>query len=226
MYSSYRARLDATPEQGADVPESFQRVQWTRLPAGETPSGFVERVRRLLSPDVLTASRPTASVAAAPVAALTEHARSWRYRLSGHHNAMIVLLAVVLDRRRGLFRDREVWASVTTAPAAAPRRAGVQPAAALIAPPFVNLSGDKEQEYFSDGLTEELSIPSPDIDGLRSRHVPPPLKVREHPDIAKIAHKLNVAHAEGSVRRSGNTVRISAQADQCGDGISLLVEDL
>src|SRR6202140_5549806 len=46
--------LDATPDAGADVPESFQRVQWTRLPAGETPSEFVERVRRLLSPDLST----------------------------------------------------------------------------------------------------------------------------------------------------------------------------
>src|SRR6266481_5480412 len=43
--------VDATNEAAADVPESFKRVQWTRLPAGETPPGFVERVRRLLSPE-------------------------------------------------------------------------------------------------------------------------------------------------------------------------------
>jgi hypothetical protein len=42
--------LDATPGAGTDVPESFHRVQWTRLPAGETPPAFAERVRRLLSP--------------------------------------------------------------------------------------------------------------------------------------------------------------------------------
>ena len=42
--------LDATPNAGADVPESFQRVQWTRLPGGETPAAFVERVSQLLSP--------------------------------------------------------------------------------------------------------------------------------------------------------------------------------
>src|SRR5580658_9428567 len=41
--------VDATPETSADTPESFQRVQWTRLPAGETPPVFVERVERLLS---------------------------------------------------------------------------------------------------------------------------------------------------------------------------------
>ena len=43
--------LDATPDTGADVPESFLRVQWTRLPGGATPPGFAERVSRLLSPD-------------------------------------------------------------------------------------------------------------------------------------------------------------------------------
>ena len=40
--------LDATPDAGADVPESFQRVQWTRLPRGDTPPGFVKRIQQLL----------------------------------------------------------------------------------------------------------------------------------------------------------------------------------
>src|SRR5215469_8332909 len=43
--------LDATPGASTDVPESFHRVQWTRLPGGETPPEFVERVLRLLSPE-------------------------------------------------------------------------------------------------------------------------------------------------------------------------------
>jgi len=41
--------LDATPDRGADVPESFQRVQWTRLPDGHTPPEFVRRIEQLLS---------------------------------------------------------------------------------------------------------------------------------------------------------------------------------
>ena len=57
--------LDATPDAGADVPESFQRVQWTRLPAGETPSEFVRRIGQLLSGEV--SSSPT--VARGPAAA-------------------------------------------------------------------------------------------------------------------------------------------------------------
>jgi hypothetical protein len=41
--------IDVTPESGADVPESFQRVQWTRMPAGASTDAFVEHVRRLIA---------------------------------------------------------------------------------------------------------------------------------------------------------------------------------
>jgi hypothetical protein len=43
--------IDATPEDDEQVPEKFREVQWTRLPDGETRADFVERVRRLLSPE-------------------------------------------------------------------------------------------------------------------------------------------------------------------------------
>ena len=46
--------LDATPDAGADVPESFRRVQWTRLRGGDTPAEFVRRIERLLSGEVRT----------------------------------------------------------------------------------------------------------------------------------------------------------------------------
>jgi TolB-like protein len=78
--------------------------------------------------------------------------------------------------------------------------------------PFVNLSGDKEQEYFSDGLTEELLNSLAQIDGLQVAARTSSFSFKEHPDIAGVAHKLNVGTVlEGSVRRSGHTVRISAQ---------------
>src|SRR5207248_8088460 len=41
--------IDATIDVNARVPEKFREVQWTHLPAGETPAAFVERVRRLLT---------------------------------------------------------------------------------------------------------------------------------------------------------------------------------
>ncbi len=100
-----------------------------------------------------------------------------------------------------------------------PANLGPSPAAAFAPPthsiavlPFVNLSGDKEQEYFSDGLTEELLNSLTHIDGLQVAARTSSFTFREHPDVAEMAHKLNVATVlTGSVRRSGNTVRIGAQ---------------
>src|SRR5215469_12525284 len=64
--------LDATTEAAADVPESFKRVQWTRLPGGEASLAFVERIGRLLSPEAFDASagvRPPAAAASHAAAA-------------------------------------------------------------------------------------------------------------------------------------------------------------
>ena len=79
--------------------------------------------------------------------------------------------------------------------------------------PFVNMSSDKENEYLSDGITEELINALANVDGLRvaSRTSSFALKGKDV-DIRQIGEKLNVgAVLEGSVRRSGNTVRITTQ---------------
>ena len=61
--------IDDTRERGASVPDKLREVQWTRLPGGETPPEFVERVRRLVSPDPHNAT--TATVLPAGGAAAT-----------------------------------------------------------------------------------------------------------------------------------------------------------
>jgi TolB-like protein len=75
------------------------------------------------------------------------------------------------------------------------------------------MSGDKEQEYFSDGLTEELLNSLARVDELQVAGRTSSFYFKgEHADLPTIAHRLNVANVlEGSVRRSGNTVRITAQ---------------
>ena len=78
--------------------------------------------------------------------------------------------------------------------------------------PFINLSGDPAQEYFSDGLTEELLNSLAEIDGLQVAARTSSFSFREHPDVVSVAHRLNVATVlEGSVRRSTNTIRVTAQ---------------
>ena len=79
--------------------------------------------------------------------------------------------------------------------------------------PFINMSRDEENEYFADGLSEELLNVLAKIRGLRvaSRTSAFSFKGKDV-DIPTVAQKLNVATVlEGSVRKSGNRVRITAQ---------------
>jgi TolB-like protein/DNA-binding winged helix-turn-helix (wHTH) protein/Flp pilus assembly protein TadD len=89
--------------------------------------------------------------------------------------------------------------------------------------PFVNMSGDPNQEYFSDGLTEELLNSLSRINELQVAARTSSFYFRgEHADLSTIAHKLNVASVlEGSVRRSGNTLRITAQLNNAVTGFHL-----
>jgi TolB-like protein len=89
--------------------------------------------------------------------------------------------------------------------------------------PFVNMSGDKDQEYFSEGLTEELLNSLSRINELQVAARTSSFSFQgEHPDIATVAHKLNVAAVlEGSVRRSDHTIRITAQLINAVTGFHL-----
>ncbi|HSU28721.1 MAG TPA: adenylate/guanylate cyclase domain-containing protein [Chitinophagaceae bacterium] len=92
--------------------------------------------------------------------------------------------------------------------------------------PFVNLSADPENEYFSDGITEELLNALTRVDGLRitSRTSSFAFKGKNH-DIRDIGIQLNVDKLlEGSVRKSGNLVRITAQLINAADGYHIWSE--
>jgi TolB-like protein/DNA-binding winged helix-turn-helix (wHTH) protein/Flp pilus assembly protein TadD len=87
------------------------------------------------------------------------------------------------------------------------------PAHSIAVLPFVNLSSDKEQEYFADGLAEELLDLLAKTPGLHviARTSSFSFKGRSD-DIPTIASKLNVANIlEGGVRKSGNRLRVTAQ---------------
>jgi serine/threonine-protein kinase len=116
--------------------------------------------------------------------------------------------------------------SVVSSPtvAASPRPTAFSPPAHSIAVlPFVNMSGDKEQEYFSDGITEELLNSLAEIDGLQVAARTSAFSFKgKDADIDTIARKLNVrAVLEGSVRRSGNTVRVTPQLIDAVTGFHL-----
>lgn len=89
--------------------------------------------------------------------------------------------------------------------------------------PFVNMSDDKEQEYFSDGLSEELlnllaKIPELKVIGRTSSFA---FKGKNE-DLRRIAGQLGVAHLlEGSVRKDGNKIRVTAQLINATDGTQM-----
>lgn len=92
--------------------------------------------------------------------------------------------------------------------------------------PFANLSSDKENEFFSDGLTEEIMNALSKIEGLRVTARTSAFAFRgKDQDVRVIARALNVDTVlEGSVRRAGNRVRIAAQLVKASDGYNLWSE--
>jgi TolB-like protein len=102
-----------------------------------------------------------------------------------------------------------------------------QPVNRLAVLPFVNMSADPENEYFSDGITEELLNALTKVDGLQviSRTSAFAFKGKQN-DIRDIATQLNVDRVlEGSVRKSGNRVRITAQLINAADGYHIWSEN-
>ena len=79
--------------------------------------------------------------------------------------------------------------------------------------PFMNMSGDPEQEYFSDGITEDIITDLSKVSALSvvARNTAFTFKAQSL-DVKEVAQKLGVDHVlEGSVRKAGNRVRITAQ---------------
>ena len=222
--------IDDTVESMARVPDRFREVQWTQLPDGETPAAFVERVLRLLSSAAAPVSPPAARPVAAggvPPAAATAPAATVAAKRKSALGAIVAALAGValiylvadriwLGRRTAALPPAPPAAPVSIAPARATNGASgtfAPPPHSLAVLPFANLSGDKSQDYFSDGLTEELLNSLAEIEGLQVAARTSSFYFKgEHVDLATVAHKLNVAAVlEGSVRRSAHKVRVTAQ---------------
>jgi len=212
--------IDGTSDSRADVPDRFRAVQWTRLPNGETPPAFVDRIQRLLSPEPSIVLRAPASGVRVPVRA----GRSSRPRL-------LVAVAVAVSGAVAYFALQKLWiskrsASAPTVVARAAPAAFDPPPHSIAVLPFVNMSGDKEQEYFSDGLSEELLN---DLAGINELQVAARTSAfsfkGKDTDIGTVARRLNVAAVlEGSVRRSAHRVRVTAQLIDAVTGFHLWSE--
>ncbi len=199
--------IDGLREADARVPDEFLQTQWTWLPDGKTPEAFALRVRQLLE------NEP----------ASLRHARSGdagkrEPGTGGKHRVRVAGLVLA-----GLLLVAGAWTSwyyLRAADAPEPSLAtdsAVTAAASseksIAVMPFVNMSSEAEQEYFSDGISEQLLNLLAKIPELRviSRSSTFSLKGQKI-EAPEIARRLNVTYVlEGSVRKAGNQLRISAQ---------------
>jgi TolB-like protein/Flp pilus assembly protein TadD len=209
--------IDDTPDWDARVPEKFREVQWTRVPAGANTDSFVDHVRHLLSPDAATpsgtnvgsSSLPKSSTGVAFTRPVPRVSRSF---------ALWIMGAAVIPAIGYLMADR-FWTSrpgavERPANAAAPTETAFNPPAHSIAVlPFVNMSGDPKQDYFSDGISEELLDSLSRLNDMKVAARTSSFSFKgQSTDVSSIAHKLNVGSIlEGSVRRSADTIRINVQ---------------
>src|SRR5579863_6104077 len=116
-------------------------------------------------------------------------------------------LAAVIKRQRARQSAKPAPGSAQAA------AAGLAPRVAVCVLPFVNMSGDQDQEYFSDGITEDIITDLSKVSALAvvSRNSAFQYKGK-NVDILKLARELKVGHVlEGSVRKAGGRVRITAQ---------------
>jgi TolB-like protein len=210
--------VDGTSTAAARVPEKFRQLHWTRLPNGETPPAFVERVARLLSPEQFFS--PGVNRELGPSLAPRPGAASvWRSRPVAVFAALaIALLGIAYTALDKFVLSKRVVASVATvsAPSAIPEQS-------IAVLPFADMSEKKDQDYFSDGLTEQMIDMLSQVPDLRVPARTSSFYFKsKNETIANIAQQLKVAHVlEGSVRKAGNRLRITAKLIRADSGYNL-----
>jgi adenylate cyclase len=92
--------------------------------------------------------------------------------------------------------------------------------------PFINLSDDQDQEFFSDGITDEITSSLSRVSGLKVSGRTSAYQFKGiNPDLGEIREKLSVAYVlEGSVRKSGSNLRINVQLVSTETGYQLWSE--
>jgi TolB-like protein/tetratricopeptide (TPR) repeat protein len=221
--------IDDTKDPDAEVPDAFRAVQWSRLPAGQTPPALVERVCRLLSPQGPVSpalARPPGGPAPAPQPSAPGPAAPRQTQ------SALLLIGAIAVIAAGYFALDKLWLSkrgaAGTPPSSMTGQAGAFapgaiPEKSIAVLPFADMSEKKDQEYFSDGLAEELIDVLTKVPNLRvpARTSSFSFKGRQI-TIGEIAHALGVTHVlEGSVRKAGGHMRITAQLVRADNGFHL-----
>jgi TolB-like protein len=200
--------------------------QWVEVGAEGTEAALaklVEAVRRHLAASPAGAT-PALRNRTPLVGAKTRRRVPWMAAAAGCAVA-IALLYLVVDKFRLAKLGASEGTAAAVAPAAVPAAAPI-PDKSVAVLPFVDMSEKKDQEYFSDGLAEELIDMLTKVPDLRVPARTSSFYFKgQHATIAEMAKALGVAHIlEGSVRRSGNTMRVTVQLVRADNGYHLWSE--
>ena len=191
---------------------------------------LVEAVRHLLGPASVAVSGKESETTPAPSKPVVHERQSTqlisrltRFAVAVAGVAIAVMLGYLAVEKPWLFRkatEQKPAAVVTTATAPATPRVPDRSIAVL---PFLDLSEKHDQEYFSDGLSEELLDQLAQIPELKVASRTSAFYFRGRTEeIATIASRLNVAHVlEGSVRKAGPRIRVTAQLIRADSGYHL-----
>jgi TolB-like protein/class 3 adenylate cyclase len=131
-----------------------------------------------------------------------------------------------IARPIGVYAFKATSEGAPPAPSASPLSKQGRPHLSIVVLPFANMSGDPEQEYFVDGVTESLTTDLSRIGGsfVIGRNTAFTFKGR-HVDLKQIGRELNVRYVlEGSVQRSGARMRVSVQLIDAESGHHLWAE--
>jgi TolB-like protein len=208
--------IDETLESEALVPEEFMRFQWTRLQHGFPTPQFISQVKQLLENPRVPVSRAAAGPKPAESRPATATAAAHPRHLSRVVTALVA--AIVLAGAAFVFLRKP-----EPAPVSKPTAAPVEPSAAENPPansksiavlPFANFSQDKDNEFFADGLQDEVITALAKIHDLKviSRTSVLAYRNPEGRNLKKIGAELGVSSIlEGSVQRVGSKVHLNVQ---------------
>jgi TolB-like protein len=212
--------IDNTPEPVASVPDKFRELQWTRLPAGETPPAFVARIQRLLSRELSTPVRTAANAVSVAVPAVSDRGRAaWWPK-----PALIVMIVAAASVALAYFVFDKLWLSTRRASdSAGTASSSIVREKSIAVLPFVDMSEKHDQEYFGDGLAEQVLNELSRIPALKVIGRTSSFRFRDKAgDLRELGRALGASYVlEGSVRRGGEQLRVTAQLISTRDGSHL-----